>query len=78
MPARLDKYINVHDFRNQARRLLPSPVLGYLEGGADDEYRKRFSGRHPLVYDLSEPLTCGYVPIVQIDFKIEGSLQDIK
>jgi L-lactate dehydrogenase (cytochrome) len=30
--------LNVSDLRKRARAVLPAPVLGYLEGGADDEY----------------------------------------
>jgi L-lactate dehydrogenase (cytochrome) len=30
--------LNVRDLRKRARAILPAPVLGYLEGGADDEY----------------------------------------
>ncbi|MDJ0926252.1 MAG: alpha-hydroxy acid oxidase [Gammaproteobacteria bacterium] len=35
---RLDACLNIRDLRDRARAALPSPVLGYLESGADDEY----------------------------------------
>ncbi len=35
---KLSKCINIWDLRNAAHAALPSPILGYLEGGADDEY----------------------------------------
>ena len=37
MGHRLNRCININDLRRHAHRMLPSPVLGYLEGGADDE-----------------------------------------
>ncbi|MFW2403305.1 MAG: alpha-hydroxy acid oxidase [Gammaproteobacteria bacterium] len=38
MPFDAQQYLNIQDLRQRARSLLPAPVLGYLEGGADDEY----------------------------------------
>ena len=34
----LDRCVNISDLRDRAQAVLPAPVLGYLEGGADDEY----------------------------------------
>lgn len=33
---RLDKYLNIDDFRKRSERILPEPVYAYLEGGAED------------------------------------------
>ncbi|MEC9375641.1 MAG: alpha-hydroxy acid oxidase [Pseudomonadota bacterium] len=38
MKNQLKRCVNIQDLQKQAQRVLPSPVLGYLEGGADDEY----------------------------------------
>ena len=32
---------NFHDFRELARRRLPSPIFDYIDGGADDEVTLR-------------------------------------
>ena len=32
---------NFHDFRELARRRLPSPIFNYIDGGADDEVSHR-------------------------------------
>lgn len=34
---RLDNIFNVDDFRNIARKKLPAPMFGYIDGGSDDE-----------------------------------------
>jgi L-lactate dehydrogenase (cytochrome) len=38
MSSRLNRYLNISDLQQGARKALPLPVLDYLEGGADDEY----------------------------------------
>jgi L-lactate dehydrogenase (cytochrome) len=38
---RLDDCHNFHDFRELARRRLPSPIFDYIDGGADDEVTLR-------------------------------------
>ena len=38
MNRRLRSCLNVNDLRRRAQAALPAPVLGYLEGGAEDEY----------------------------------------
>ena len=39
---RLNHCFNFHDFRELARRRLPSPIFNYIDGAADDEttYRR--------------------------------------
>jgi L-lactate dehydrogenase (cytochrome) len=36
--SKLNRCVNIDDLRQHARHVLPAPILGYLEGGADDEY----------------------------------------
>jgi L-lactate dehydrogenase (cytochrome) len=38
---RLNDCHNFHDFRELARRQLPSPIFDYIDGGADDEVTLR-------------------------------------
>jgi L-lactate dehydrogenase (cytochrome) len=38
MRAAIDRSLNIRDLRDRTHSILPAPVLGYLEGGADDEY----------------------------------------
>ena len=38
---RLHSCYNFHDFRELARRRLPSPIFDYIDGGADDEVTRR-------------------------------------
>ena len=38
---RLHSCYNFHDFRELARRRLPSPIFDYIDGGADDEVTSR-------------------------------------
>ena len=42
---RLDNCLNFKDFRNLAKKKLPSPVFHYIDGAADDEvtYRRNTS-----------------------------------
>src|SRR5210317_871335 len=35
--SRLDNIFNVEDLRKIARRKLPAPMFGYIDGGSDDE-----------------------------------------
>lgn len=37
MTGKLDRLLNVADFRKQARRRMPRPIYAYLDGGAEDE-----------------------------------------
>lgn len=38
---RIERCINIRDLQARAQATLPLPILGYLEGGADDEYTLR-------------------------------------
>jgi L-lactate dehydrogenase (cytochrome) len=35
--AKLDRILNVGDFRKLARRKLPAPLFNYIDGGSDEE-----------------------------------------
>lgn len=44
--------LNIHDFRKASRWLLPKPIYGYLDGGADDEVTLRNNSGDFSNYDL--------------------------
>ena len=78
MPDRLQRLINVRDFRDRAHAALPAPVLGYLEGGADDEYTlgrnlaawKEFELLPRYLVDVGEIDTRTRVLGVEVDFPL--------
>ena len=59
----ISRCFDVADLRREARRRLPGPVFGYLDGAADDEFTKqqneaafrRWEFRPRVLRDVSEP-----------------------
>lgn len=64
----LGRCVNVADLRDRALAALPAPVLGYLEGGADDEYTL---GRNLAAYRGYELLPRFLVDVSEIDTTTE-------
>jgi L-lactate dehydrogenase (cytochrome) len=61
---RAARWVNVQDARRHAHAALPSPILGYLEGGADDEYTL---GRNTAAYGEHELLPRFLVDVSAVD-----------
>lgn len=78
MRRKLERYVNVWDLRRRARAVLPAPVLGYLEGGADDEYTlarnisawRDYELVPRFLVDVSEVDTRVHVLGAEIDFPV--------
>jgi len=74
----LDCCINIRDLRARARTALPAPVLGYLEGGADDEYTlernvaayRDYELLPRYLVDVAELDTCTTVLGVEVDYPV--------
>ncbi|MFQ5347857.1 MAG: alpha-hydroxy acid oxidase [Rhodothalassiaceae bacterium] len=63
---RLSDCTNIADLRRLAKRRLPAPVFGYLEGGADDEWTRANNSR---AFDRYELVTEVLADIAAIDMK---------
>ena len=55
-------FVNLSDYETQARKILDTPVLDYVDGGANDEVTLRDNpsafGRIPLHYSLTCSTSC--------------------
>ncbi|MFQ5634555.1 MAG: alpha-hydroxy acid oxidase [Gammaproteobacteria bacterium] len=78
MRRKLERCINVRDVRDRAGAVLPAPVLGYLEGGADDEYTlernlaafRDFELLPRFLVDVGETDLATHVLGVDLDFPV--------
>jgi len=73
---RLKHCINFHDFRELARRRLPSPIFNYIDGAADDEttYRRNTSAFEEC--DLVPNVLAG-VEKVDLSVKVLGQRLEV-
>src|SRR5262245_32418835 len=73
---RLKHCINFHDFRELARRRLPSPIFNYIDGAADDEttYRRNTSAFEEC--DLVPNVLAG-VERVDLSIKVLGQSLEV-
>jgi L-lactate dehydrogenase (cytochrome) len=73
---RLKHCINFHDFRELARRRLPSPIFNYIDGAADDEttYRRNSSAFEEC--DLVPNVLAG-VEKVDLSVKVLGQRLEV-
>ena len=64
---RLQHCFNFHDFRELARRRLPSPIFNYIDGAADDETTYRRNTRAFEECDLVPNVLAG---VEQVDLSV--------
>jgi len=71
----IDKCYNVEDFRKIAKRKLPSPIYGYMAGGADDEVTLR---QNTTAFDTNQLVPNTLIDVSQIDTSVRVLGTDMK